>query len=247
MGTFKPELPGHFHTVTDRQRPHWFRRPVERKTVEIYLRRRKADWRVIKANPAFTPTTISQQGLRIFAAIGRDTGRQRTSRRLGRGMPLQHSDARVQQCIDSRTRVDQHWRYVASQEVPESLNAEIRRHGHLEWLSGFIWPQPTNEWDRFWMCDVEADRVPISRIIGLVELFQRERKVGSGNSIDRMCHAPHMLGFDRLLTGDLKFLDILQQVVNEFPAGVLAIPVVVDMKSSSALAAIRQAINLTPP
>jgi hypothetical protein len=227
-----------------RQRPRWLRRPIDRKAIDVYLRRRRAEWNVIKEDPAYAPSNLGQQGVRVAAAIGVDTGRQRTSRRLGRSPEwIRHSASDVQQCIDSLSQKERHWRYVASEEVPASLNAEIRKQGHLEWLRVLSWPQPTVEWHRFWMCDVEADRVPISRIIGLVELFQRQRKVTSGNSIDRICHAPHLVGFDRLITGDADFLKILQQVTAEFAPGVLAVPVAVGMANTSAVAAIQHAVN----
>ncbi len=241
----------HFQEIAaeiEKQRPRWFRRPVDRKAIDVYLRRRKAEWKVIKEDPAFAPSTLRQQGFRIAAAIGVDTGRQRSSRRLGRSPEwIRHSAPEVQQCIDSLSEKERHWRYVASEEIPASLNAEIRKQGHLEWLSALSWPQPPVEWHRFWMCDVEANRVPLSRVIGLVELFQRQRKVTSGNSIDRICHAPHLVGFDRLITGDADFLKILEQVTTESPPGALAVPVAVDMTNTSALVAIQQAVTSALP
>lgn len=226
-----------------RLRPQWFRPSLDRRMAMVYLRRRKREWPLIKSGHADL-SRLGEENARIYDAVGRDLQRQRIHRREhDADWSPRHSDSQVQNCIDARTRADAHWRYVSSQESAVTIAAELRDGRHLEWLRGLIWPQPAAEWDRFWMCDVDADSVPLSRIIGLTEYFQRQRKVTPGNAIDRLGHAPHLYGFDQLLTTDRMFYEVLQDVRTEMRDAALARPILIDSDAASALAAIQDSIR----
>ena len=85
--------------------------------------------------------------------------------------------------------------------------------------------------------------MPLSRIIGLMEFFQRRGKVTPGNPMDRFGHAPYLMGFDRLLTRDERFFKLLAEVVAEFRAGILATPTLV-ASNQPVLSAIRAALGV---
>ena len=80
------------------------------------------------------------------------------------------------------------------------------------------------------------------RIVGLTEFYQRQRQVTHGNSIDRLGHAPHMLGFDWFLTTDRRFFQSLQDIQAEMAGVSLARLALLDSEAPSALAAIENAI-----
>jgi hypothetical protein len=74
------------------------------------------------------------------------------------------------------------------------------------------------------------------------EFFQRRRKVTPGNSVDRL-HAPHLYGFDWLLTTDRRFFQVLEDVRAEMPDVALARAALIDSEARSALAAIKAALK----
>jgi hypothetical protein len=236
----------HYREIADellRLRPGWFQHPPDRRLAKEYLRRRKREWQLIK-DPGQRAEGLEQQEPRIRGVIGRDIARQRLHRREhGADRPLQHRDPRVQRCIDARTPPDAHWRYVVSQEGAVTISGEIGSGGHLAWLRGLRWPPPQAEWDAFWMCDADPAHLPLCRIVGLAELFQRRRKVTPGNTIDRLGHAIHLHGFDRLITTDRRFCEVLQEVRAEMSDVTLAQPLLIDSEAASAVTAIQDAIR----
>lgn len=210
-----------------RLRPQWFASPLDSRRRELYLRERRRTWTRWRKEPTTVPGNMAEQELRIQRLVAVDIGRQR---KKGHTIEpgTQHTDAAVQVCIDALTPPERHWRYASSNEVHVSIEEELDRGGRLEWLTGFVMPKSRVAWDSFWMCDADAATMPLSRIIGLVEFFQRQRKVTAGNPMDRFGHAPYLVGFDRLLTRDATFFKLLGDVVAEFPAGTLATPILVD-------------------
>lgn len=209
-----------------RLRPDWFVSPLDSRRRALYLRGRKRVWSTWRTNPAYVPTDIDVQNLRIQQLVAVDIARQK-KKDHGIEPGTRHTDAAVQACIDAHMPTERHWRYASSNEVRVSIEAELHRGCQLEWLTGFVMPLSRVAWDRFWMCDAAAAAMPLSRIIGLMEFFQRQRKVTAGNPMDRFGHAPYLVGFDRLLTRDATFFKLLGDVVAEFPAGTLATPVLV--------------------
>jgi hypothetical protein len=209
-----------------RLRPEWFSAPLDGRRREQYLRGRKRDWAKLKANPAFVPANLAIQELRIRGAVAVDIGRQR--QKLHTIEPgTRHTDSVVQGCIDALAAPERHWRYATSNEVRVSIEAELHAKGQLEWLTGFVMPTSRVAWDRFWMCEADASAVPLSRIIGMVEYFQRRHRVTPGNPVDRFGHAPYLMGIDRFLTRDATFFKVIGDVVAEFPTGSLATPILV--------------------
>lgn len=236
----------HYREIADelwRLRPEWFRQAPDRRSAEEYLRRRKREW--LKLKDPSRLTDLTHELLRINALVGREMARQKQHRQrphLGADWRPRHNSAEVQRCMDQRTQADEHWRYVAAEETRPAFDQELRANRHLSWLVDFTWPQPVDEWHRLWMCDVDATHVPLCRVVGLTELFQRRRKVTPGNSVDRL-HAPHLWGFDWLLTTDRRFFQVLEDVRAEMPDVVLARVALIDSEAESALAAIENALG----
>ena len=235
----------HYREIADevwRLRPEWFRQAIDRRRTDEYLRQRKREWLKLK-DPSRLPD-LTRELERINTLVGREMERQKQHRRrpdLGVHWRPQHSSTEVQRCMDQRTQADEHWRYVAAEETRPSLDEERRPHRHLSWLVDFKWPQPVDEWQRLWMCDADASRVPLCRIVGLTEFFQRRQKVTPGNSVDRL-HAPHLYGFDWFLTTDRRFSEVLKSVRSEMSDVALARVALIDSESPSALAAIERAL-----
>ncbi len=239
----------HYREIADevwRLRPEWFRQAPDRRRIEAYLRQRKREWLKLK-DPSRLPD-LTKELLCINALVGREMGRQKQHRRrpnFGLDWRPRHSSAEVQRCMDERTQADEHWRYVSAEETRPALDEERRANGHLSWLVDFKWPQGIDEWQRFWMCDADASRVPLCRVVGLTEFFQRRRQVTPGNSVDRL-HAPHLWGFDWLVTTDRPFSHVLEDVRAEMPDVPLARIALIDSEAVSALAAIEAVLATTP-
>lgn len=237
----------HYQEMADelwRLRPRWFRQAPERRRTTAHLRKRKREW--LKLKDPSRQSDLGEERSRIYSVIGRDMNRQKQYRRLISERTAwfpEHSLPEVQACIERRSRPDVWWRYVVAEESPSSFAAELRAGGFLEWLVDFKWPQAPGEWHRFWMCDADGDRLPLCRIIGLAEFFQRQRKVTAGNPIDRLGHAPHLLGFDLLLTTDRRFFEVLTDTRAEMAEVALGRPILLDPEAPSALAAISDAVG----
>lgn len=236
----------HYREIADelwRLRPDWFRQPPDKRRVVEYLRRRKGEWLKLK-DPSLLPD-LAEEHLRIHALVGRDIGRQKEHRqRPNKGVDWlpEHTNEEIQRCIDQRTQPDVHWRYASAEESRAAIDGELRANRHLSWLVDLKWPQPLVEWHRLWMCDVDAARMPLCRIVGLTEFYQRQRKVTPGNSIDRLGHAPHLYEFDWLLTTDRRFFEVLRDVRAEMSDLTLASVALVDSEAASAPAAIQNAL-----
>jgi hypothetical protein len=224
-----------------RLRPDWFVSQLDSRRQEFYLRGRKRVWSVWRTNPAHVPRDIDVQKLRIQQLVAVDIARQRKKYNIIEP-GTRHTDAEVQACIDALTPPERHWRYASSNEVRVSIAGELHRGGQLEWLKGFVMPESRVAWDRFWMCDADGAVMQLSRIIGLMEFFQRQRKVSAGNPMDRFGHAPYLVGFDRLLTRDGVLFKLLGDVAAQFPAGTLATPILVG-NTRPVLDAIRTAVR----
>ena len=236
----------HYREIADevwRLRPEWFRQALDRRRTDEYLRQRKREWKKLQ-DPSHLPD-LTKELLRINALVGREMGRQKQHRQrpgLGVDWRPRHTNAEVQRCMDQRTQADEHWRYVTAEETRPALDQERRANRHLSWLVDFRWPQPADDWHRLWMCDADASRVPLCRVVGLTEFFQRRRKVTPGNSVDRL-HAPHLYGFDWFLTTDRRFSQVLEDVRAEMPDVALARVGLIDSEAPSALAAIEAALK----
>ena len=236
----------HYREIADelwRLRPEWFRQSPDRRRTSSYLRRRKREWLKLK-DPSQLPD-LKDELQRIHGLVGRDMQRQKEHRQrpnLGADWLPKHSDPTVQACIDGGSRDDAHWRYVTAEETRPALDEELRSNRHLEWLMDLRWPQPLVQWHRLWMCDADAARLPICRIVGLAELYQRDRQVTPGNPADRLGHAPHLYGFDFFVTTDGPFSEILQEVRTEMSDATLARVALIKSEAPSALVAIERAI-----
>jgi hypothetical protein len=236
----------HYREIADevwRLRPEWFRQALDRRRTDEYLRQQKRQWLRLK-DPSGLPD-LTKELLRINTLVGRELDRQKQHRqRPGFGVDWRprHTSAEIQRCMDQLTQADEHWRYVAAEETRPALDNEIRANRHLSWLADFRWPRPVEEWHRLWMCDVVAAHVPLCRVVGLTEFFQRRRRVTPGNSVDRL-HAPHLWGFDWFLTTDRRFSQVLEDVRAEMPDVALARVALIDSEAPSALAAIEGAIK----
>lgn len=237
----------HYREIADeiwRLRPSWFRQLPDRRKATLFLRRQKRDWLKLR-DPSQLPD-LSAQLQRIQALVGRDMQRQKQHRQrpnAGADWLPEHSEPTVQACIEARTRADAFWRYVTAEESRPALDQELRQHRHLEWMTDLRWPQPLADWHRLWLCEADATRLPICRIVGLGELYQRDRQVTPGNAADRLGHAAHLSGFDYIVTTDGPFAEILEEIRAEMFGTPLARIGLIDSEAPSALAAIDGAID----
>ena len=114
---------------------------------------------------------------------------------------------------------------------------------YFDWLGPYLTEDAfaDDSFIRFWMSDIEADRVPYNRITGLSFFYQTRQKVTHGNAID-VLHANKMLSCDVFVTGDKGLFRVLESLGSHFQSGI-AKPVLLDQSASSAVDGIRVALE----
>jgi hypothetical protein len=93
----------------------------------------------------------------------------------------------------------------------------------------------------FWLAEVKDAAIPITRVEGLVDFFQPDRKADRGNWGD-INHAGFAVGRDYLLTADVNFHETLVKV-HARPHVSMAVPVLVTRTAPDILAEIRDKLG----
>lgn len=111
--------------------------------------------------------------------------------------------------------VERNWRQECLQSWHNALvNREPGSRDYVDYLgpylkpSAFVDPVSTA---RFWLTEVDGDRVPLNRATGLAHFFQLEHKVGHGNPLDSL-HACYLLDVDVFVTADRAFATTLDKL-----------------------------------
>ena len=90
-------------------------------------------------------------------------------------------------------------------------HAIVRRHpaarDHRDWVAPYLRTDRFDplDWTTFWLIDIDGERVPFNRTIGLVTFHQAQhQKWDYGHGLDRL-HAVHLLDCDLFATEDKGF------------------------------------------
>jgi hypothetical protein len=140
----------------------------------------------------------------------------------------------VQTADDMAVMLDATWR-VESMMVWHG--ALFERNPVMRDYWDFLWPYllpieiTDDDWQRFWLLECSADRLPRARTMALAGYFQQRHPVSAGNALDTL-HAVGLLYCDVFLTGDRAFHDALQDLRPWLPFG--GTPMLVDAAQSIA-------------
>jgi hypothetical protein len=111
------------------------------------------------------------------------------------------------------------------------------------WLLPYLLPDRLEyaSWMRFWLAEVEAAQMAVSRVWALAEYFQTELRVAPGDSGD-LNHAMYAVGRDYFLTADAGFFDVLGKV-GRVPNTPSARPILIDRASTDIEGELKRAIG----
>jgi hypothetical protein len=219
--------------------PDWLRPDPHLQAHHDDEARRRQVWEQVKADAAYVPKGIIRGDRFLQESIDESVDRQRMRRQMKR---------------DGATRTDPDWlkSLMSLHEEPEAFWR--REHGIAWWdavmadarrmsdLRDFFEPYLAKEqlefesWMRFWLAEVDDAAISITRVEGLVDFYQPERKADRGNWGD-INHAGFAVGRDYVLTADMNFHETLVKV-RARPHVAMAAPLLVTRNASDMVAEI---------
>jgi hypothetical protein len=221
-----------------RLHPEWLR---EKADVTLYKQIR-SDWR--KASGGFWSRAreaphlehshiMTLEGISVVSA--RDQARKRREKYMGKE-PARFQDLRLQSLQVQLTGPHPGW----SGEPVEAWRVGSWLHmthqltddssAHAEWLTGEVDLQVAMfdlaGWTRFWLHEVEAQRLPRMWLRWAMEHMQSFQKVTDGTPVDAQI-ASHAMDVDLIVSADSRFVAMCQRCQQDAPfktAGAAAVP-----------------------
>lgn len=198
-----------------RHRAAWIRTYPSLASKDQYLRwRRRVSWDVLKADPSLLPARAAVSFHVLKQVIQSNIAAQKASRQA------EHKGLRrvytvhvheLAQVFASYSELEQHSRFQAESDWRLQLTDPKGPSAENDWLMPHLDGEAMSlgsDWSTFWFKEVDLAAVPTAHVAALVELFQRERPITPGNTLDRI-HAQYLTGFDRVVTADADFYDAL--------------------------------------
>ena len=230
-----------------RNRPAWIRTYPSLAAKDKYLRwRRRVSWDVLKVDPSLIPARAAAD-FQVLKQVIRGNIAAQKARRIAEHKGLR-SVFTVQvpelvQVFGSYSELEQYVRYRTESDWRLQLTDPKGPSAENDWLmphlDGDAMSQG-NDWSTFWFKEADLAAMPTAHVAALVELFQAERPITPGNTLDRI-HAQYLTGFDRVVTADADFYDALVFVIERLK--VRGSPVFIKRPAGgSALAELKAAI-----
>jgi hypothetical protein len=198
-----------------RNRPAWIRTYPSLASKAQYLRwRRRVSWEVLKADPSLLPAIAGASFHVLKQVIQSNIAAQKASRQA------EHKGLRrvytvhvpeLAEVFASHSELEQHVRFQAESDWRLQLTDPKGPSAENDWLMPHVDGDAMsqgNDWSTFWFKEADFAAMPTVHVAALVELFQRERPITAGNTLDRI-HAQYLTGFDRVVTADADFYDAL--------------------------------------
>ena len=224
--------------------PDWLRPDPNVQAHHDDEERRRQVWEQVKTNAAYVPKGIISGDRFLEASIEESMDRQRMRRQIRR---------------DGGRRPDPDWlkSLMSQHDEPEAFwrrehgiawwDAVMANAGRMSDLRDFFEPYLAKEkvdfesWMNFWLAELKDASIPITRVEGLVDFFQPDRKADRGNWGD-INHAGFAVGRDHLLTADVNFYQTLVKV-RARPHVSMAEPLLVTRTAPDILAEIKTRLN----
>jgi hypothetical protein len=216
--------------------PEWIGSWPKPALIEQYRQVRIDVWNRLETDPSYVSPEMVAFDSELRKHVGDSMQIQRKKRALVRGgtkLPLPTADpaitARLEPLVANLSEPESFWRVQTAASWWNAIfKGDPQRRDIREWLQPYLNLQrlDVEAWERFWIAEVDASAVAVVQIKGLIDYFQGDYKVESGNWGD-INHAGFAVGRDCLLTADHDFYQALTKAKAELGAA-MAQPVFVN-------------------
>jgi hypothetical protein len=215
--------------------PDWLVPNPDLRGIQQDTARRRMAWEAVKANAAFLPMSLPDTD-RFFRDVTDQVMQAqritRELRRAGRPLPSPLADpamaAQFQPLVDGLPPPEAYWRQTMAAAWWHGAVEGDRQLGDLrDWLLPRLkfWRLDAEAWMRFWLQEADGAALVLARVQGLIDFFQPDRRINSGNWGD-IVHAAVAVDRDYMLTADGAFHEALLKV-RRMPATRMASPLLV--------------------
>lgn len=232
-----------------RCRPTWLESKPDESMVKKCLRLNRRNWNDFKYNSLPDPAVGLPEYLRdAEPATNTFLAGQRQIRQAllqDEALEVRAGSSELQQYLESAGQTARYWRLQSAAVWARALNGHAAMRDYKDFLGPYLaGPIGREEWDLFWVRDVNDNAMPVGRLRSTIEFHQFTAKVSHGNPMDTD-HGVHLADCDLLLTCDKEFSKVLNLVTQEgVPGARLGRPVLVSRRSGySALEAIIGALE----
>ena len=219
--------------------PDWVNPTPDLRAINRRRTRQREVWAQLTSDPSYRPKGVQAYDPFLRGLVANSERVQRLRRRANRAgvvLPGPVTDptiaARLQPLVDALPRPDAFWRQQTGAAwwlAMTGADAGVR--------DLFDWGRPhlalhridVEGWMRFWLDEVDPAAIPITRIVGLMDYFQVQRKIDRGNWGD-INHAGFAISRDFLITADRSFYETLSKIKLQ-PGVTAATPVFIDRDS----------------
>ncbi len=231
--------------------PDWLIERSDRAAIRGHRQRRREAWEQVKHDAAYVSAEMMAFDRFLRTSIGGSMRAQRRQRQLRRGggaLPIPIADPDIQSRLRSSVaklpEPEAFWRIqTAAAWWNAVLCGDPVRRDIRDWLLPYLNVDrlELEAWARFWLVEADAAALAVTRLKGLIDYFQADRRVESGNWGD-INHAGFASGRDFFLTADKDFHRTLGQVKAQL-GGIMAIPLLVNRAAQDILAEIESALR----
>jgi hypothetical protein len=232
-----------------RCRPGWITtEPSLDYTASFLAWRRREAWDALRKDPSALPPEAQA----ALAEIGKVIGANKVAQAMRRSSHLQQARLLVrtslqdlQPIIDGYAEVERYVRAQLFHDWSLLLTEPVTVSAETTWLAPLLdlvamFRVPREDWQRFCIVEVDLAQIPMNRISVLTEYCQHGKQVTFGNTVDRI-HACHLVDFDRVVTADKDFYEVMKEVLSLMT--VPGIPIYIDQATGSAVAELSQKIR----
>jgi hypothetical protein len=232
--------------------PDWL---VEQERFRDFLEhraRRRKVWQEVQRDATYVSEEMVEFDRFLRNSIGgsmRNQKRRRELRLVGGSLPIPIADPEIRTRLEPLVaRLPEQEAFWRVQTAAGWWNALFEGDGGVrrdirDWLLPYLKVSQLDieAWTRFWLEEADAAALSVTRLKGLVDYFQPDRRVESGNWGD-INHAGFAIGRDFFLTADRDFHEALLKVKAELGA-TMANPVLVDRAAPDIHAEIRSVLG----
>lgn len=217
--------------------PDWLVRQPDHRAIQKSRDQQRDEWRHMMQDATHVPRWMRGDARFFREGIGGSMSAQRAQRefRLGGAAvasPIIDSAlaARIEPLEGALSAPDHFWRMQSAVGWWRgAFQGDIRRSEMRDYLVPHLSPRQIDPeaWIRFWLAEVDAAAVPVTRVKGLVGYFQSDKRVEAGNWGD-INHAASAVGRDLFLTADRAFYQTLVKVRGALLGTGIAAPLLVN-------------------
>jgi len=216
--------------------PDWVEPTPDLRAIHRRSARQREIWTQLRNDASYRPKGVVAYDPFLRGLIANSERVQKLRRRADRAglvLPSPVTEptiaARLQPLVDALPAPDAYWR---QQTGAAWWLAMTRADAGVRDL--FDWGRPhlalhridVEGWMRFWLDELDPATIPITRVIGLMDYFQTERKIDRGNWGD-INHSGFAIGRDYLITADRNFYEALRKTGSQ-PGVQIATPLLID-------------------